>query len=117
MHSIGPEANWLGLNVQGDIGPITLYTSARGKLVGFLRAPPLNPPTAKQQVIRERFQIAATKWREATATTRLQWRQLARKANLGITGYNLWTWFCYTANEASLRSLELTTGQQVTRPT
>lgn len=116
MHNLGPESSWIGLNVQGDIGPLTLYTSARGKLVGFLRAPPLNPPTPTQEAIRDIFRNAAALWRALTRDQRSEWKQLAERANLGITGYNLFTWYTRHRDKPAIEVLELKTGITVTLP-
>lgn len=116
MHNLGPESTWLGLNVQGDIGPLTLYTSQRGKLVGFLRAPPLNPPTPKQETIRDIFRNAATAWRGLTTGQRVQWRTVADRCNLGITGYNLFTWYFRKRHYPGIQVLELKAQISLTLP-
>lgn len=116
MHNLGPDSTWLALNIQGDIGPLTLYTSSRGKIVGFLRAPPLNPPTPTQEAIRDIFRNAATQWRALTSDQRIAWRTVATRCNLGITGYNLWTWFYRARYAAGLRVLELKANITLTLP-
>lgn len=116
-HDFSQDAKWLGLNLQGDIGPITFYTSARGKAVAFPRVPPLNPPTLLQEIIRERFRNAANQWRSLSPLQRSQWLELADACNLGITGFNLFTHFACTGNFDGLRPLEQEAGFTVTRPT
>jgi hypothetical protein len=116
MHNLGPSDTWIALNIQGDVGPLTLYTSARGKLVGFLRAPPLNPPTPTQEAIRDIFRDAATAWRALTRAQRADWKRLANRANLGITGYNLFTWYTRHRDYPSIHVLELKTGIEVALP-
>lgn len=116
MHNLGPSSTWIALNIQGDIGPLTLYTSSRGKIVGFLRAPPLNPPTATQEAIRDIFRNAATQWRALTSPQRADWRTVAQRCNLGITGYNLWTWFYRSRELDSIRVLELKAQITLTLP-
>lgn len=107
---------YLGLNVQGDIGPMTFYTSKRNKLVGFLRAPPLNPPSEKQETMREFFRTCARAWRASGAANRQQWQQACDRCNLWISGYNLWVWFSRTRNESALRTIEQQSGLSLTRP-
>lgn len=109
--------NWLGLNIQGDIGPYTMYTSQRGQMVVFPRVPPLNPPTPSQEAMRDVFRQAAAKWRTLSKQQKAEWAELAWRANLGITGFNLWTHYFRSPNYASLEALELRTGITVTRPT
>lgn len=116
MHNLGPESTWIGLNIQGDIGPLTLYTSQRSKIVGFLRAPPLNPPTAVQESIRELFREAARQWRALSRAEKDDWAELAARLNAGITGYNLWTHFVRTPNFDALAVYEQRAQITVTRP-
>ena len=115
-HDFGKKDRWLGMYITGDIGPLTFYTSQRAKLVVFPRAPPLNPPSATQETIRELFRTYAASWRALTNAQRQQWLTIARKANLAITGYNLFFWFCRSRDEAELRTLERQTGITLTRP-
>jgi len=116
-HEISSLVKFIALNIQGDVGPITTYTSQRGKVVTFPRMPPLNPPTPIQEIIRARFQNAAIQWRALTANQRAQWNVLADRCNLGITGWNLFTHFACTGNFDGLRPLELRAQITVTRPT
>lgn len=109
-HDLGPQSRWIALSIQGDIGPLTFYTSQRNKLVAFLRAPPLHPPTPTQEVFRERFRQAAAKWRAASPVTRALWKEAAERCNLGITGYDLWTWWCNAPQPDALRTIERQAG-------
>ena len=107
---------WIGLNIQGDVGPYTMYTSIRGQIVAFPRVPPLSPPSPSQEAIREYFRQAAREWRALTAEERAGWAKLAQACNLGITGYNLWTHYVRAPNYDSLVVLERRAGFSVTRP-
>lgn len=116
-HDLGRQSKiYLGLNVQGDIGPMTFYTSKRKKLVAFDRAPPLNPPSPKQEIMREFYRTCARTWRASGTTNRKQWQLACRKANLWISGYNLWCWYSRTLNESALKTIERQSGQSLTRP-
>jgi hypothetical protein len=117
MHDVGPHSRWIGYIVQGDIGPLTLYTSKRGKMVSYPRAPPLCPPSAAQEGMRDVFRQAATGWRALTPDQRRDWLTAARRATLTITGYDLWTWFWRTRREDQLRTVERLAGLTLTRPT
>lgn len=79
----------LGWNQQGDLGPITTYTSKTGKLVVFPRSPPLNPPTPEQTAMRQRFKLIAALWRMMTHEQKQKWRTAAEKHRLRMTGYGL----------------------------
>lgn len=102
--------------ITGDIGPLTFYTSQRAKLVAFPRAPPLNPPSPTQEIIREYFREQATAWRNLTNDQRAQWLEAAKRCNLHITGYNLWCWFYRSRNEQQLQTIERQSGITLTRP-
>lgn len=116
-HAIHPwTRTWLGLSVQGDLGPLTIYTDKRAKTVFFLRAPPLNPPSPIQEYLREFFTQQAASWRASGRANRDNWQRAARAANLGISGYCLWVWFARTRDEGSLRTIERQSGRTLTRP-
>lgn len=106
----------LGLNVQGDIGPLTIYTSRNRRLVYFLRAPPLHPPSQTQEHFRENFRVYAASWRAAGVAVRREWNQAVRRANLSLSGYNLWVWFSRTRAESELQTIERAAGINLTRP-
>lgn len=116
MHDAGPLAHVLGLNIQGDLGPLTWYTSGRGKFVWYPRAPPLEPPSPIQTQLRAEFTSAATKWQATTAANRSNWELATKNARLRINGYNLWVWFCRTRNVEQLASIERAAGLTLTLP-
>lgn len=82
----------LGWYVTGDLGPYTIYTNARGKIVWFPRSPPLMPPTIHQTQQRQNFKLAAQAWRSFDAATRAAWERVARRTSMQMTGYNLFVW-------------------------
>jgi hypothetical protein len=101
---------FLGFTVQGDLGPWTFYTSARGKLVFYPAAPALSPASPDQSYFRQRFKAAALAWRQLTASQRAQWQKAAKAARLRISGYHLWTrWICKQELER-VRGIEHYTG-------
>ncbi len=102
--------------VTGDIGPLTFYTSQRGKLVAFPRAPPLSPPSPTQEYFRAYFIAAATAWRALTQPQRNDWSRAAYRAHLSISGINLWFWFYRTRDEENLHTIEAQTGITLARP-
>jgi hypothetical protein len=106
----------LGMNVQGDLGPMTMYTSKRKKLVAFLRAPPLNPPSPTQEIMRDLFRTYAANWRAAGQTTRDAWNSACKRCNLGLCGYTLWVWFSRTRDAGSLATIEQQSGLSLPRP-
>lgn len=86
----------LGLQVQGDLGPITMYTqykAGRRSIVAFPKIWLSDPTTLKQLNHRNRLRNAATAWRALTPATRLNWKLAARKLSLRTNGYATWvTW-------------------------
>jgi hypothetical protein len=103
----------LGLNSQGDLGALTVYTSATGKLVIFPRAPPLNPPSIEQIYQRQQFVAAARAWRELSAEQRSNWERAAKRASLKITGINLFYFWSTKRDEPTIRTIEQQTGIQL----
>ncbi|MEE9602715.1 MAG: hypothetical protein V3V75_05375 [Thermoguttaceae bacterium] len=99
-----------GLRPTGDFGPLTGYTSKRGKAVWYLKAPPKTPPTGWQRQQRWRFRFAAHNWRALTPAARANWLTAARNARLNITGYNLFVWFQIRPDRAVIRTIEQQTG-------
>ena len=87
-----PPSMWqyLGTNTNGDCGPYTFYTSSRKKLIVFLKTWPKDPATYHQKLNRDRWRHAAIRWRGLDPATRQAWKNLAFRANLTISGYNLY---------------------------
>ena len=87
--ALGIPANALGLIVAGDVGGYTIYTDRHGRKVVFPRSPPKKPPSPMQIKQRARFAQAVTNWRNATQLTRDQFEALSMRANICMTGHNL----------------------------
>jgi len=105
--------NLLGLRPTGDLGPLTGYTSKRGKPVWFLKAPPTSPPTGWQIHQRNLFRQIARHWRELPADVRADWQEAARLAHLNITGYNLFVYFHTSRDRDAIATIEHQTGIQL----
>jgi len=95
-----------GFSPTGDFGPLTGYTSKRGKAVWYMKAPPKTPATGWQRQQRSRFRFAALAWRSLTSSQRAAWLAAARKARLNITGYNLFVWYQLVREIAVIRTVE-----------
>ena len=100
----------LGFNVQGDLGPLTLYTSTPGRTVAYLKAPPKEPASNAQRVMRNRFALAGRCWSFAQQEQRDRWNQAARKGGLRIHGYSLWVWYQLTNDWPALATIARQTG-------
>lgn len=94
-----------GFRHQGDLGPLTTYTSDRGALVVFPRSSPLNPPSAQQLQMRQLFALTAATWRNLTQEQRNAWNELSRRTRLRVTGYNLFTWYQRTQDRETIATI------------
>lgn len=101
---------YIGFRPTGDFGPLTGYTSKRGKPVWYLKAPPKTPPTGYQVHQRNVFRSIARAWMMLTASKRADWMEAARLAHLHITGYNLYVWFQIRRDVAVIRTIEHQSG-------
>lgn len=100
----------LGFGATGDLGPFTFYTNKRGRLVWFIKAPPTSPPSYAQLRQQDLFTSAAATWQFFTPTRRNNWELASKRASLAITGYNLWVYFCCTADLTEIQTIEHQTG-------
>jgi hypothetical protein len=96
----------VGFNAQGDLGPITFYTSSRNKLVAFAKSPPLSPPSRVQQQMRDFFRLAAAAWRALPLAARAEWATLAAGGKTRCTGFNLFLYYQRTKDRATIETLQ-----------
>ncbi len=101
---------FLGFNATGDLGPWTFYTTRRNGIVWFVKAPPLEPPSALQVHQRNLFRLVGYVWRSLQPEDRLRWQQAAVCAGLAITGYNLFTYYIAKRDPATIQTIENQTG-------
>lgn len=97
---------FLGYNHMGDLGPWTFYTSKRKGIVWFAKAPPLEPPSILQTHQRNKFRLAGYAWRSLDEEFRQRWLLAARRANLAISGYNLFIYWLLTNDDAAVHTVE-----------
>ena len=96
----------LGWNPTGDLGPLTGYTTKRGKVVWFLKAPPTCPPTDWQVHQRNKFRLVAAAWKGLSAAAREQWHLAEVRGRLNITGYNLFAYWSLSKDDAAIHTIE-----------
>lgn len=82
----------LGINIQGDIGPWTCYRNIRRGTVVYLQAPPKEPASELQAMLRLKWCRIARLWRGLSDSQRDQWNAATRIARLRLSGYNLFLW-------------------------
>lgn len=87
--ALGIPASTLGLIVSGDVDGITIYTDRYGRKVAYPKAPPKEPPTAFQTYYRGRFKTAQANYMALTVTQKAEYEDLTKRANLCMTGQNL----------------------------
>lgn len=110
---IAPETkvlNYLGFSPTGDLGPLTGYTTKRGRGVWYLKAPPKTPSTPWQTRERNKFRLIALLWNGLPAAQRQDWLSAAGAAKLNITGYNLFVWYQHTQDDATIHTIERQSG-------
>lgn len=107
----------MGVLTNGDFGPYTFYTSKRKNLVIFLKTWPKDPATYHQKLNRDRWRHAAVRWRGLDNSTRAKWKLLARRANLTISGYNLFLHYVTGKGTAAVETCQRVTGIDVITPT
>jgi len=101
---------FLGFNATGDLGPWTFYTSKRAGLVWFIKAPPLEPPSPLQVHQRNKFRLTGYLWRALSPEQQADWSLAQARANLAITGYNLFTYYVTTGDAPAIVTVERQTG-------
>lgn len=106
----------LGWTVQGDLGGWTMYTSHRRSLVFYAKAPPLDPPSYGQSLIRLNFSNAAAQWSILTDEERMSWREANQLIQSRITPYNLWLAVALKDTDQRFESLQRTTQLPLKKP-
>jgi len=107
MHpDIGRLFNYFGTIIWGDLGPVTIYRSKRGKLVSFAKTWPKEGPTPEQLEYRQKFIDAAAAWQALNKEQREQWELASLRASLTMTGYNLWVHYQIAADIDAIRTIQ-----------
>jgi len=103
----------LGVNTNGDAGPYTFYTSHRKRLVVFPKTWPKDPATYHQKLNRDKWRHAATRWNGLTPELRADWKHMAKKANLTISGYNLFLFYITGKGTGTVETVQRLTNMDV----
>lgn len=114
--ALGVPASMLGLIASGDVDGLSIYTDRHGRKIAYPKAPPEKPPSPLQVYQRTRFKDAMSNWRNATQSTRTNYETVSLRANLAMTGLNLWLHFSLKGRPAALATLSLQTGITLTMP-
>jgi len=108
---------FLGLDTNGDLGDFTFFTDQRNEPVYFLKTWPKDPATYHQTIKRQRFSHIGNRWRSLDDATRSLWETLSHRANLQITGYNLFVVYMLGTGTRYVQTLQSKTGLDVITPT
>ncbi len=107
---------WIGLNAQGDLGPVTMYKSQRGTRIWYAKAPPEVPWSIGQLRQRTLFTMAAIAWQNLTDDQKAAYELAAQKAHLRVTGYNVWVNACLRQDTSYLETIVQQTGVALKLP-
>jgi hypothetical protein len=105
----------LGLQVAGDLGDLTYYTTRRGKVVAYPISPPKELPSAAQLLCRARFKAAQAAWSALTAEDKADWESASLKGSCPATGQNLYMSAAMTES-GWVAALSRQTGVPLTEP-
>ena len=114
---IAPLVAYLGLDLSGDLGPYTVYTNARGRVVFYPRSPPTKPPSAAQRKQRQRFRAAQQQWSGISAVLKAQWERLVNANRLCLTGQNLYMSLALRPDDDGLATANNRANLSLTPPT
>jgi hypothetical protein len=106
----------LGLQVQGDLGPVTMYTqfkAGRRSIVAFAKIWLSDPTTLKQLNHRNRIRAAAADWQLLNNEERRIWQLAARNLGLRTNGYSTWVWWHMLRDRSSLNTIMRQSGIQL----
>lgn len=87
-----------------------MYTSRRGTLVFYDRAPPLTPRSQLQLIFQQRWKQAAAAWRMLSDQQRADWETAIQRCNVTITGYNFFLYWYTRYDDAAVRTIERQSG-------
>lgn len=96
MKPSAPDLSLLGLHIGGDLGPVTIYQTKRGKVVAYPIAKPKSKPTAAQNLQRYRFMRAVHTWQDLTDDQQQAYEDTTNVLSLCATGMNIWISLCLT---------------------
>lgn len=108
--------NLLGLIVSGDIGDFTIYTDRHMRKEVFPRAPPKEPPTARQIARRQAFARAVRNYKSLTPEETAQWENVTRMLSMPLTGQNLFISLSFSQDNDSLITLNRQAATTLTLP-
>ena len=107
---------FLGSWVGGDLGPFTLYTTRRRKLVWYPRSPPTTGPSPAQARQRDRFRLAIRRWNQLDQPTKNAWNELTLTLHLCAHGLDFWIHLSLRPDRQKWATIVANTGTTLTPP-
>lgn len=104
---------FIGLSVQGDLGPWTFYTNKNGRIVWYPQAPPLTPPTYAQFYRRNQMLIASYAWRSLPPQQKENWRVACKRCHLETVGFGLFYFWRTKQDSATIQTIERQSGKHL----
>jgi len=95
---------FMGINMQGDLGPITTYKNLRGKQIFYPKSPPLSAPSPLQNLYRAQFRALAKTWLVLTNEEKANWEKVTKVNRIFANGIALFFWYCKNADGRRLKT-------------
>jgi hypothetical protein len=111
-----PDFSLVGLQVAGDVGPVTVYTDRFFRKIWFPRSPPKEPPSAIQIWQRDRWRSAIAAYNALTIPEKANLAACCRKLSLQVTGPSLWLWLSFRSSPSQKQTLERQSGLLLPNP-
>ena len=110
MTGVEPPPGLVGLMISGDLGPLTIYTTQKGKIVAFPKSPPHKPGSPGQLTQRKRFRDAQNSFMALMPSEQAAYDLVTRKLSICMTGANLWIHFCLRHDDGVFATVQQQTG-------
>jgi hypothetical protein len=106
----------LGLEVNGDVAGLTVYTRRDGRLVAFPASPPTKPASDRQIVQRTRFRVAMAAWHALDDQSRQAYTAACDALSLCLVGHNLWIALSFQPDDQLWQTIRAQSALDLVRP-
>jgi len=107
---------FLGLEISGDLGDVTMWRTRRGKIVCYPRTVPGKVPSIAQQNHRQHFRESVARWMLLTNCEKQHYEDASRKCSLPMTGHDLWIRWTFAGTIAEAQTIERLAGVKLVYP-
>ena len=105
------------VGIAGDVGPFTVWTTQRGKVVWIKRAPPDKPASDRQRQQRLRFRLAWMNWKAEPEEVKEKWRAIISHTQICMSAHNLYMALAMNPDYPGLKNRADAAGVEVEHPT